>query len=122
MDLQLIRRINLHKLARDSGGPARLADRSGVDSSQLSRMLAKPPTKIIGDKIALKIERNCCLETGALSSLFLALDLPAQLDADLLDTNHPTRNLIATVLATRHTIDDDIATGLALLLKKLHAR
>jgi len=120
MDLQLIRQINLRKLCAASGGTARLADRSGVDLSQLSRMLATPPRKIIGDKIAAKIERNCGLESGALSSVFNALDLPAQLDAALIDTNPHARDLIATVLTTRHVIDSDVATGVALLLKKLH--
>lgn len=120
MDLQLIRQINLRKLALACGGPARLADRAGIDLSQLSRMLATPPRKIIGDRIAQKIEHNCGLEPRSLSSLFAALDLPAQLDFDLIDTNPHARQLIATVLAARHTIDGDIATGLTLLLKKLH--
>lgn len=87
MDLQLIRQINLRKLCAASGGPARLADRTGIDLSQLSRMLATPPRKIIGDKIAAKIERNCGLESGALSSVFRALDLTTSRHSDGIQAN-----------------------------------
>lgn len=115
-----IRLYNLRRLLSASESANAFAEQAGIDPATLSRVAGRNPTEPIGDKIARKIEQNCGLNPGSLSSLAFAIDLPDQpVEHQLLTASPTVRRLVALVLQKSESLDPHLLSGLAMFIEHL---
>lgn len=54
-----IRRENLRSIAKDLGGPAKLAEKTGKSEGQISHLIGVNAHKPVGEKLAREFEKAC---------------------------------------------------------------